>query len=149
MVPPNYMHQKLLQRLCQKIANHIDSKKGNCEVLPAPFAVFLNEDDKTYVEPDISVICDKSKLTEAGCNGAPDFIIEVASPGSRKLDYGKKMILYSDAGVREYWIVDPSRERTTVYRFDEDAAPILFPFDQGIIVGIYGDLQINIAEFLE
>ncbi len=149
MVPPNYMHQKLLQRLCQKIANHIDSKKGNCEVLPAPFAVFLNEDDKTYVEPDISVICDKSKLTEAGCNGAPDFIIEVVSPSSRKMDYSTKMTLYSNAGVREYWIVDPSRERTTVYHFEEDAAPIIFTFGQAISVGIYGDLQINISELLD
>lgn len=149
MVPPNYMHQKLLQRLCQKIANHIDSKKGNCEVLPAPFAVFLNEDDKTYVEPDISVICDKSKLTEAGCNGAPDFIIEVVSPSSRKMDYSTKMTLYSNAGVREYWIVDPSRERTTVYHFEEDAAPIIFTFGQSISVGIYGDLQINISELLD
>ena len=149
MVPANYMHQKLLQRLCQKIANHIDSKKGNCEVLPAPFAVFLNEDDKTYVEPDISVICDKSKLTEAGCNGAPDFIIEVVSPSSRKMDYSTKMTLYSNAGVREYWIVDPSRERTTVYHFEEDAAPIIFTFGQAISVGIYGDLQINISELLD
>ena len=149
MAPPNRIHQKLISKLNYTIADYIDKHNGSCEVYPAPFAVFLNEDDKTYVEPDISVICDKSKLTEAGCNGAPDFIIEVASPSSRKLDYGKKMILYSDAGVREYWIVDPSRERTTVYRFDEDAAPILFPFDQGITVRIYGDLQINIAEFFE
>ena len=149
MAPPNYVHQKLLQRLCQKIANHIDSKKGSCEVLPAPFAIFLNEDDKTYVEPDISVICDKSKLTDAGCNGAPDFIIEVVSPSSRKMDYSTKMTLYSNAGVREYWIVDPSRERTTVYHFEEDAAPIIFTFGQAISVGIYGDLQINISELLD
>lgn len=149
MAPPNYVHQKISLELSTAIRNYIRKQKGSCEVLPAPFAVFLNEDDKTYVEPDISVICDKSKLTDAGCNGAPDFIIEVVSPSSRKLDYGKKMVLYSDAGVREYWIVDPSRERTTVYRFEEDAAPIFFPFDQAITVGIYGDLQINIAELLK
>ncbi len=149
MAPPNYIHQKISLELSTAIRNYIRKQKGSCEVLPAPFAVFLNEDDKTYVEPDISVICDKSKLTDAGCNGAPDFIIEVVSPSSRKLDYGKKMVLYSDAGVREYWIVDPSRERTTVYRFEEDAAPIFFPFDQAITVGIYGDLQINIAELLK
>ena len=149
MAPPNRIHQELIMQLSSEIRNHIKNKDGSCKVYPAPFAVFLNEDDKTYVEPDISVICDKSKLTEAGCNGAPDFVIEVASPSSRKLDYGKKMILYSDAGVREYWIVDPSRERTTVYRFEEDAAPIFFPFDQAITVGIYGDLQINIGEFLK
>ena len=146
MVPPNYMHQKLLQRLCQKIANHIDSKKGNCEVLPAPFAVFLNEDDKTYVEPDISVICDKSKLTEAGCNGAPDFIIEVVSPSSRKMDYSTKMTLYSNAGVREYWIVDPRRKNITVNFFEENMLNIQYSFDSTIKVNIYNDLFINFSE---
>ena len=108
----------------------------------------MNKDDKTYVEPDISVICDKNKLDDRGCNGAPDFIIEVVSPSSRKMDYSTKNTLYSDAGVREYWIVDPEKQRTTIYRYEEDAAPTVLPFDQTITVGIYGDLKINIAELL-
>lgn len=148
MTPPNRIHQKLVNRLSQKITNYIDSKQGSCEVYPAPFAVFLNEDDKTYVEPDISVICDKSKLNEQGCNGSPDFIIEIVSPSSRKLDYAAKMTLYLNAGVREYWIVDPAKERTTVYRFEEDAAPVIVPFLQPIEVGIYNDLIITVSELL-
>ena len=62
----------------------------------------MNANDETYVEPDISVICDKNKLDDRGCNGAPDFIIEIVSPSSRKMDYSTKMTLYSNAGVREY-----------------------------------------------
>ena len=71
--------------------------------------MFLNEDDKNYVEPDISVICDKRKLTDAGCNGAPDWIVEIVSPGSRQMDYMRKLFKYRSAGVKEYWIVDPEK----------------------------------------
>lgn len=149
MAPPNRTHQKLVHQLSRVIGNYITNNHGSCEVYPAPFAVFLNEDDKTYVEPDISIICDKSKLTDKGCNGAPDFIIEIVSPGSRKMDYSTKNTLYSDAGVREYWIVDPDKERTTIYHYESDAAPIIIPFEQDITVGIYSDLSINIAELLK
>lgn len=84
---------------------------GDCFVFPAPFAVFLNENDKNYVEPDISVICDKNKITEKGCNGAPDWGAEIVSPSSRQMDYYKKLFKYRTAGVREYWVVD-SEKRT-------------------------------------
>lgn len=149
MAPPNRIHQKLVSQFTKILGQQIEKNTGSCEVYPAPFAVFLNKDDKTYVEPDISVICDKNKLDDRGCNGAPDFIIEVVSPSSRKMDYSTKNALYSDTGVREYWIVDPEKQRTTIYRYEEDAAPTVLPFDQTITVGIYGDLKINIAEILE
>lgn len=109
----------------------------------------MNANDETYVEPDISVICDKNKLDDRGCNGAPDFIIEIVSPSSRKMDYSTKMTLYSNAGVREYWIVDPAKERTTIYRFEVDAALTIIPFMQPIQVGIYNDLNITISELLK
>ena len=73
--------------LSATLRNHIKAKGGSCEVLPAPFAVFLNQDDYNYVEPDISIICDPSKITDKGCNGAPDFIIEIVSPSSQRMDY--------------------------------------------------------------
>ena len=101
---------------------------------PAPFSVNLDADDENWVEPDISVICDKTKLTDKGCKGAPDFVIEIASPSSRKMDYSTKNALYSNAGVREYWIVDTEKERTTVYRYEEDAAPVIYLFNQEIIL---------------
>ena len=149
MAPPTRLHQRLLFSISRSIADYIDTKGGKCEVDIAPFAVFLGEDNKNYVEPDISVICDKNKLTDKGCNGAPDFIIEIVSPSSRKMDYSKKNTLYSDSGVREYWIVDPAKRRTTVYRYEEDAAPMITPFSMPITVGVYQDLTITISELLD
>ncbi len=149
MAPPSRIHQELVSQFTKIIGQYIDKSNGSCKVYPAPFAVFLNQDDKTYIEPDISVICDKTKLTDKGCSGAPDFIIEIVSPASRKMDYSTKNALYSDSGVREYWIVDPEKKRSTIYRYEEDSAPAIFSFDQTITVGIYGNLNINIHEILE
>lgn len=148
MAPPNLIHQRLVSRLTQKIGTYIASNHGECEVFPAPFAVFLNADDKNYVEPDVSVICDPSKLTDKGCNGAPDFIAEIVSPSSRRMDYLLKASKYSSAGVREYWIIDPEKERTTIYRYEEDAAPTIVSFDQTIQIGIYSGLHIIIGDLL-
>lgn len=109
MAPPSWTHQKISMFLSNEISAYIKKNSGGCEVLAAPFAVFLNNDDETYLEPDISVICDRVKLDEDGCHGAPDWIIEIVSPSSKSRDYMKKMFLYNAAGVREYWIVDPER----------------------------------------
>lgn len=106
MASPGRMHQKISNRLNQSILNYIDSNGGKCEVYAAPFAVFLEKNDTTYFEPDISVICDTSKLDEKGCHGAPDWIIEIVSPGNKAMDYFTKLMKYQAAGVREYWIVD-------------------------------------------
>lgn len=149
MAPPYRVHQKLVSQFIQLIGSHIKENGGSCEVYPAPFAVNLDGDDQNWVEPDISVICDPDKLTDRGCEGAPDFIIEVVSPSSRKMDYVTKHFLYSNAGVREYWIVDPAKERTTVYRYEEDSAPVIVPFDLPIQVGICRNLQIPVAELLK
>ena len=91
MAPPVRIHQKLISELTQSIGQYIKSNGGNCDIYPAPFAVFLNDDNRNYVEPDISVICDKGKLNEKGCNGAPDWIIEIASPSNILL---KNLSLY-------------------------------------------------------
>ena len=149
MAPPSPLHQELVQQLSRTIGNYIEKKGGSCKVYPAPFAVSLNEDDTTYVEPDISVVCDKSKISHRGCEGAPDFVIEIVSPSSRKMDYALKNTLYTNSDVREYWIVDPAIKRTTVYRYDDDVAPIIIPFDDYVKVGIYGDLKICIADLLK
>ena len=149
MAPPGFVHQKLVSELHNRLMNHVKANGGGCEVIPAPFAVNLNADDRKWVEPDISVICDKEKLSERGCEGAPDFVIEVVSPSSRKMDYTMKTSLYAEAGVREYWIVDSLKRRTTVYRFEEDVAPIVFPFEADIAVGIYKNLNINVGKLLE
>lgn len=149
MAPPNRIHQELVHQLSRIIGNFIEANRGGCKVYPSPFAVNLTANDEKWIEPDISIICDKNKLSDRGCEGAPDFIIEVVSPGSRKMDYSTKNTIYSDAGVREYWIVDPAKERTTIYRYEEDAAPMIISFDQPVTVGIYGNLQITIADLLK
>ena len=148
MAPPSRIHQEIVSGLTRIVGNYITDHHGNCRVYPAPCAVNLDADDKDWVEPDVSVICDSNKLTDRGCSGAPDLIFEVVSPSSRRMDYNRKNALYSDAGVREYWIVDPVKERVTVYHYEEDAAPTIYTFTQLITVGIYKDLTITIADLL-
>ena len=109
------VHQTILMELAGTIRDYIRRKKGECRVYPAPFAVKLYQDKQTIVEPDISVICDNSKLTEQGCTGAPDWIIEIVSPSNSSHDYIPKLKLYAVAGVREYWRVDPTKEKIFVY----------------------------------
>ena len=149
MAPPTRQHQQIILYLARKISDYIDEKKGTCEVDLAPFAVFLNEDHRNYVEPDISVICDKNKLTDKGCNGAPDWIIEVVSPGSQRMDCMIKLFKYRTAGVKEYWIVDPVKEKVVVYCYENDSDPYLYSFDVDIPVGIYPGLTIRIRDLLK
>lgn len=150
MAPPSRIHQELVSELTQAIGAYIKSKGGRCKVYPAPFAVNLEAEDKNWVEPDVSVICDKNKLTDSGCLGAPDLIIEVVSPSSRKMDYVLKNALYEQAGVKEYWIVDPLKKAATVFRYQEDTSFMTFyPFDTPIPVGIFDGLMIKIADLLE
>ncbi|MDD7641161.1 MAG: Uma2 family endonuclease [bacterium] len=144
MAPPSRTHQRIILALSRIIAEYIESNNGSCEVDIAPFAVFLNEDDKNYVEPDISVICDKRKLTDKGCTGAPDWIIEIVSPGSRRMDYSVKLFKYRTAGVREYWIVDPEKNRITVYDLEHDDMNE-YAFTDIVKAGIYPDLFINFS----
>ena len=144
LAAPTRTHQRILLSLSRKIADYIDSKNGNCEIYPAPFAVYLNEDDYNYLEPDISVICDPSKLDEKGCHGAPDWIIEIASTGSRSMDYYKKLFKYRTAGVREYWIVDPERKLVTIYNFEKEIMD-QYSFGEDVSVGIYEGFSIRIS----
>lgn len=144
---PSRIHQKILSKLHQAIANYIDSKGGSCEVYPAPFAVKLFDSKKTIVEPDISVICDSDKLTDKGCTGAPDWIIEIVSSGNSSHDYIRKLNLYADAGVREYWIVDSMKQTVLVYYLEETKFEVSsYTFQDKIKVSIYDDLCINFAE---
>ena len=120
MATPNRIHQRLVMEL------------------------FLNADDKLYFEPDISVICDKDKLTDEGCKGAPDWIIEIVSPSSRQMDYNKKLFKYRTAGIREYWIVDPMKQAIMVYNFEHDMFEEYSFYDK-VKVGIYEGFEIDFA----
>lgn len=143
MAPPNTKHQRLVSDLHYQIKDFIRKNNGECEVFPAPFAVFLNQEDTNYVEPDISVICDENKLTDKGCNGAPDWIIEIVSPGNKAMDYFTKLFKYRAADVREYWIVDPAKETVMVYRFEKETMEE-YSFGEDVPVGIYDGFSIKI-----
>ena len=144
MAPPSRRHQQILLSLGRKIADYIDRKGGSCEVDIAPFAVFLNADDRNYVEPDISVICDSAKLTDKGCAGAPDWIIEIVSPGSRRSGAYTILFKYVTGGVRDCVMVAPEKSRVSVYSFESDDTAE-YPFSEAVKTGIYDDLQIDFS----
>ena len=149
MAPPSPMHQELVMELSATLRDYIKKNGGPCKVYPAPFAIFLNEDDRNYVEPDISVICDSSKVDNRGYQGAPDFIIEIVSPSSQRMDYLTKLFKYRTADVREYWIVNPLQRTVQVYSFEGTEDSTQYSFDDEITVTIYGDLKICVADLLK
>ncbi len=148
MAPPNRTHQKILGALYSTIFNHIKHNKGTCEVYPAPFAVNLNTNDKIWVEPDISVICDKNKLSDRGCEGAPDWIIEIVSPSNSRMDFAVKLFKYRTAGVREYWIINPMKKVVQTYVFEDEEDANMYSFDDEIPVFIFDGLTITISDLL-
>ena len=118
MSPPSVHHQRIAVSAITKIKNHIDANHGTCEPFIAPCGLYLYDDDRTYLEPDLMVICDPSKVQEDGVHGAPDWIIEIVSPSSAKMDYSRKLFMYHSAGVRLYWIVDPMKKAVSVHDFE-------------------------------
>lgn len=146
LASPSRIHQAILGELLTFIKNYIKSKGGPCHVYPAPFAVKLHKHEETIVEPDISVICNPDKLTDRGCTGAPDWIIEIVSPGNPTHDYVRKLDLYTRTGVREYWIVDPIKKTVSVY-FQGESEPDkkTYTFQDNVKVNIYDDLYIDFS----
>ena len=108
---PGTTHQRISGELYSQIHNFLEGKP--CEVFPAPFDVFLpepeesEEETSTVVQPDIVLVCDESKLSEKGCTGPPELVIEIVSPSEASRDQIKKRRLYEKKGVAEYWIVHP------------------------------------------
>lgn len=145
MAPPNRIHQELVMELSATIRDYIKLNGGSCKAYPAPFAVFLNADDKNYVEPDISVICDRDKLNDKGCSGAPDWIIEIVSPGSKRMDYLIKMLKYNTAGVKEYWIVDAAKNRIMAYDFVGDNIEE-YSFTDAVPCTVFDGFQIDFGK---
>jgi len=145
MAPPSRRHQEILSFMHAAIYNYITQNGGKCKVYPAPFAVFLNADAFTYIEPDLSVVCDSDKLDDKGCKGAPDWIIEIVSPSSKSMDYYTKLSLYRAAGVREYWIVDPLKQTILVYDMEHGDGPSFHLFTEKISVNIFNDLQMDFS----
>ena len=146
MASPNELHQDIVLGLGSTIRSYIKNNGGRCKTMIAPFDVKLSED--IVVIPDVTVICDSSKLDGKRCNGAPDWIIEVTS-SNRHDDLIVKYSLYQKYGVREYWIVDPKYQKTLVYFFEKSDLPNIYTFDTPVPVEIYDrNLTITISELI-
>ena len=121
MSAPNVSHQRLQMRLSGEFYAFLKGKKY--EVFAAPFDVrlFYEEDDSddTVVQPDVAIICDPKKLGEEGCRGAPDLVVEILSPSNTAIEMERKLLLYKEAGVQEYWIVDPKNKHISIYRLQD------------------------------
>lgn len=149
MSSPSEIHHTISTELTTILNTYVRNKKGSYRVFHAPFDVKLNDTPLTIVQPDLMIVCDKDKLDGRRCNGAPDFIIEIVSPGNPADDYIRKLYYYKNAGVREYWIVDPRRKIVTVNYFEGNMLNIQYSFDSTIKVNIYEDLYINFADIAE
>lgn len=150
MATPNTIHQALLAELSYVFLRYQKSNHKKCRTYFAPYAVFISRDEYNYLEPDLLIICphgdEDDRHQKDGCHGGPDFVLEIVSPSSRRLDYLKKLDKYEAAGVREYWIVDPQTERVHVYEFEKENLLNQYTFEDTIPVGIYGDFSIDFKE---
>ena len=140
MASPALRHQSISGAIYRQLWNYVDSQGGDCIPFIAPTDVRLDRDERTMVVPDVFVICqpdDDRMDNDKYINGAPDLIIEVLSPSTRRKDMFTKLHKYEAAGVREYWIVDPNKEKVIVYIFGEESDVSLYRFDSEVPVGIY------------
>lgn len=146
MASPSQDHQTISTELTTILNTYIKSSKGSCRVFHAPFDVKLSDNPLTIVQPDLMIVCDKDKLNGKRCNGAPDFVIEIISPGNPADDYIRKLYYYKNYDVREYWIVDPIRKIVIVNYFEGNILNVQYDFFSTIKVNIYNDLYINFAD---
>lgn len=154
MCEPTTDHAYVVTRLSLELQNYIDKKKGTCVVLASTVGVQLDSDDRkrpTVVQPDILVICKKDRIKKKRIMGAPDLVIEVLSPSTRRKDSTLKLSKYAETGVREYWLVDSDKEKVAVYHLeDEEMMPVIYGFDGPIPVRIFdGNLKLDFEKLRE
>ena len=150
MASPTSVHQSILTFISNTIFNHIQKNKGGCRVFAAPLDVQLNMDDRTMVQPDILVICSREKYKDGHIYGAPDLAIEILSPSTRGRDLVLKLNKYCEAGVREYWTVDPESKEVTVFTFQEEIESVVYGIPDVVPVGIFEDsCGINLKELFD
>ena len=150
MTGPLRIHQEIVTDLGRQIGNYLQGKP--CKVYVAPFDIRLPRQDEvdakveTVVQPDLSIICDPSKLDKLGCRGAPDWIVEVLSPSTTLKDMNTKRSLYEQHGVQEYWIIHPEDRWLMVYTLDAQrqyGKPGVFGMDDPTSVQLFPDLSID------
>ena len=150
MEAPSALHQELLIELAYRFKDYQKKKRPDCRVLPAPFDVQLDRDIFTMLQPDISIICDRDRIVPKGCFGAPDFIVEILSRSTRAKDMYLKLAKYKNAGVHEYWMVDPEKQQVLVWDEKEGDRLAVYDLKSRIPVAITdGDLEIDFREIME
>ena len=144
MASPTFLHQRIAGEIYRQIANFIMEKGGDCQPFVSPVDVQLDCDQWTMVQPDVGILCHNDKIKRWGVYGAPDFVVEIISSSTKMKDYTKKLFKYMDAGVREYWILDPYQQKLLVYFFESDSYPVIYGLDAPVPIGIYhGELEIE------
>lgn len=144
MAAPSTVHQLIGAEVHRQISNYIFDRSGSCTPLISPVDVQLDNDEKTMVQPDVIIVCKKEQIIARNVIGAPDFVMEVISPGSKRRDCLLKLKKYQNAGVREYWVVDPHQKIVLVYFFESENCTVIYPMSGTIPVNIYnGELEIQ------
>ena len=148
MTAPGTIHQIVCGLVFNSIYMFIKENKGSCIPISSPIDVQLDCDDKTMVQPDVIIVCDEDKIKEKAILGAPDFVMEILSPSTRKKDMFTKTHKYCDAGVKEYWMIDPKKKLLIAYNFeDDDVVPAIVPLKGEYAMALYeGKLKINLDE---
>lgn len=152
---PGMTHQKISGKIFRTIGNYLEGK--SCQVFSAPFDVFLREknqseeDIKNIVQPDLSIICDESKLSEKGCTGAPDIVIEIISPSTASHDQITKLRLYEKHGVKEFWLFHPVDRIVWKYILEKDVygKPEIFDFTSKPSFNLFPDLELDLMKIFD
>ena len=140
----------LATEIWQPLKDYIRKKEGDCVPIVSPIDVQLDCDDKTMLQPDVLVVCDRGKIIRRCIYGAPDFIVEIFNPANSKKYMTVKLGTYVMAGVSEYWIVDPDKKKVVVYDFAHEEFPAVYGFDSKIPVGIFdGECVVDFAEIYQ
>lgn len=152
LASPSDIHQEVSGELFRQLANHLLSKR--CKVYSAPFDVRLFEEQgdspeavDTVVQPDLLVVCDPKKVDRRGVHGAPDLVVEILSESTRRNDRWTKFRMYQQAGVREYWIVDPAAQVVSVHVLEEGSypSPAVYKRDSVLPAAVLEDCQIDLS----
>ena len=138
MAAPTPVHQVIIKQILKTLDDFVENNNGKCIVLDAPVDVQLFEETEEMVEPDVVVVCDREKFRNGkNIQGAPDLAVEVISPSETAKKIGKKRMKYKDAGVREYWEIDPANRSVMVYRFGDGTKFEGYTFEDDVPVGIW------------
>ncbi len=150
MAAPTTIHQSIAGFLYKKFLDYVMENRGPCYPFIAPVDVQLDCDDKTVIQPDVLIVCDRSKFRNGRVFGAPDLVVEVLSPSSRKKDLQIKLSKYYNAGVREYWIVDPKKKMLVQYDMEHLELPAVYNCESTIPVLIWNsECKIDLEEMFE